>query len=321
MCWVQKFVIISIAYLLGASFCAAAEEPIQSSVVFIQAGYEDNNAFIPVEEGTGFIVQESGWVITAKHVLTAAVPEGKVRAFQGSVRSRYGEKYPLFEVPGPLVSSDFGLLRFPPGVRDKWPALKVLFNHQFSASQSITAFGFPIGQEITVKPGVVTDIFGPNGAIGTNAGLAPGMSGGPVAFGATRCVVGIVAGGSNYPGFDWFSPTFLAKTLLDVAPAQACDESDDKKVSVVPHPRKVVRVCMGNGEGVNCLSRADAKYNCDTYNAMGGGAPRTYDILADRFCGYTENGVRKVDSHSIIVIQDNGGGQCGWTGFEVTCNP
>ena len=85
--------------------------------------------------------------------------------------------------------------------------------------------------------------------------------------------------------------------------------------------KKVVKVCMGNGGGDNCLGGADAKYDCNTYNGMGGGAQKTYDTLAGMFCGYTENGVQKVARQNIVVIQDNGGGQCGWTAFQVTCNP
>jgi hypothetical protein len=102
---------------------------------------------------------------------------------------------------------------------------------------------------------------------------------------------------------EFFEPLFASHTVV-----------------VPPPPHKVVRVCMGNGGGDNCLSGSGAHYDCDAYNAIGGGAQRTYDVLADRFCGYTENGVRKVYPHNIIVYQNNGGGQCGWTGFEVTCN-
>jgi hypothetical protein len=87
-----------------------------------------------------------------------------------------------------------------------------------------------------------------------------------------------------------------------------------------PSPHKVVRVCMGNGGGDNCLSGSGAHYDCNAYGAIGGSAQQTYDVLADRFCGYMENGVHKVYPHNIIVYQNNGGGQCGWTGFEVTCN-
>jgi hypothetical protein len=79
---------------------------------------------------------------------------------------------------------------------------------------------------------------------------------------------------------------------------------------------KVVKVCMGNGDGNNCLAGADAKFDCNAYNGMGGGSEQTYNTLADRFCGYTENGVRKVDPNDITVYQNNGGGQVWLDGFS-----
>ena len=84
-------------------------------------------------------------------------------------------------------------------------------------------------------------------------------------------------------------------------------------------PRKVVRVCMGNGGGDNCLSGADAHYDCDAYKAMGGGNKETLRVLAERFCGYSDNGDHNVYEPKIIVYQNNKGGECGWTGFQVTC--
>ena len=217
--------IICLLILTLSAVCAESQtsdrEPPESSVVFIQSGFrDDNNTFVTVEEGSGFIVEASGWVVTASHVLNATVPANKAHAYFGSVRSRYGDKYEMFAVPGPVVSSDFGLLRFSPALGRSWATLKVLSNHQTSASDSITAIGFPIGLEITVRRGNVTNTFGPNGAIGTSAGLAPGMSGGPVLLGNSRCVVGMVTAGANFAGYDWFTPTSLAKPLLDVPPAQ-----------------------------------------------------------------------------------------------------
>jgi hypothetical protein len=87
-------------------------------------------------------------------------------------------------------------------------------------------------------------------------------------------------------------------------------------------PKKVVKVCMGNGGGDNCLAGADAKYDCNTYSAMGGGGQKTYEVLGDSFCGYRDkDNAWKVAPHTTVVIQNNGGGQCGWTAFQVTCNP
>jgi len=75
---------------------------------------------------------------------------------------------------------------------------------------------------------------------------------------------------------------------------------------------KTVKVCMGEGGGVNCLIGAEAKFDCDHYSAMGGGAePQTQDALATQLCPSKRG--------TATVYQDNKGGKCGWTGFELTC--
>ena len=45
--------------------------------------------------------------------------------------------------------------------------------------QKIVATGFPLGQDLSIRPGQVTSLSGPNGTIQTNWS-ARGMSGGPV---------------------------------------------------------------------------------------------------------------------------------------------
>jgi hypothetical protein len=85
--------------------------------------------------------------------------------------------------------------------------------------------------------------------------------------------------------------------------------------------RRVFKVCVGNGGGSNCLSGADARYDCLSYQALGGGGKNTYDFLALKYCGYLDNGNQKVAPNNVTVIQNNAGGECGWTSFQVTCNP
>lgn len=206
---------------------AIAAEPVDASVVFIEAGYMEGGVFIRVELGTGFIVHPDGWVVTAKHVTEVAVPEGKIRQFRGAVASFTAPPSQLFEAPAPVVSSDVALLRFSPHLRpasNPWNCLKVKASHSFRNGDKITAYGFPVGKELAVRPGVVSELLGPKGSIGVNAGLAPGMSGGPVVLSETRCVIGIVAGGSGYPTFDYFTPAQYAKPLLEVPPAEFVTE-------------------------------------------------------------------------------------------------
>ncbi|WP_156526843.1 hypothetical protein [Bradyrhizobium sp.] len=112
---------------------------------------------------------------------------------------------------------------------------------------------------------------------------------------------------------DFFEPLFsAAKTEKAAPPSPTLQPS--------PPLHKVTRVCMGNGGGNNCSSGANAQFDCNAYKAMGGGGQKTTDELASRFCGYVENGVHKIYPNTVTVYQNNGGGECGWTGFEVTCN-
>ena len=258
------------AILSYASY-PAAQESMQASVVFVQVGYEDNNAFIPVDAETGFLIEESGWVLTSKHVLAVSVPEGKTRVYYGSVGSRYTTKYPLFEVSGPVVSPNFELLRLPPALGVKWPVLNVDTKHRLSLSDVITAAGFPAGLDITIKTGVVINLLGPDGAIGTNARFVPGMSGAPVVLGNSHCVVGIVWGASPDSEIAWLLPTFGTKPLLDVAPAQPCEESG-QQATIIPHLAIVPSSKVFNHLGVERDGKMTEIEVTVIADAAGGGA-------------------------------------------------
>jgi len=139
--------------------------------------------------------------------------------------------------------------------------------------------------EITVRKGTVTNTFGPNGAIGTGAGLAPGMSGGPVVLGNSRCVVGIVTAGANYSGFDWFTPTTLAKPLLDVPPAQFVTEAVGRPA--VCDDTKSKRYFLERGGAY--LAGHDWDRAIDIYNQAIALYPKEVDFFKDRGEAHLEN--------------------------------
>jgi hypothetical protein len=91
-----------------------------------------------------------------------------------------------------------------------------------------------------------------------------------------------------------------------------------------PQPTRVrqsFRICAGNGGGESCAAGTDAYYTCDQYNAIGGGAQVTYDTLAKKFCEYKDGDKTILAPNQVIHNFSRGGGQCGWTGFTVVCNP
>jgi hypothetical protein len=114
-----------------------------------------------------------------------------------------------------------------------------------------------------------------------------------------------------------FSDIDCRQKMVNIAVAQVCQIVPPPP----PPPQRDYKICMGNGGGPSCAGGATAVYNCATYRGMGGGAKVTYDTLANMFCSYDDNGTTKVWPHKVIVTYDVGGGECGWTAFQVTCNP
>jgi S1-C subfamily serine protease len=217
--WITWIAGLLTTLTISTSALAQPQGP-EGAVVFIAAGYVKNGSFVQVSEASGFVVHKDGWVATAKHLTVVSVPEGELRVFRGSLASRKATSLELFEIPGPVTSADIALLRFPPALGIVWPYLKILSGHSAQLNQKIVAHGFPLKQDLTARPGEITSLMGPMGSLQVNAGFAPGMSGGPVLLAGSRCVIGVVAGGSGYPGYDFVTPIQSAKSLLDQPPAE-----------------------------------------------------------------------------------------------------
>ncbi|WP_213772869.1 serine protease [Bradyrhizobium sp. dw_78] len=176
-----EFLLLLLLSWLPAQRCLADDKP-ERAVVYIQVGYRESNVFVPVEDGTGFLINDQGWVATANHLLEVQIPSDKQREIRGGLGSIDAEMHQLFATPGPVVSADIALLRFSPALASSWPHLKILSNYAFTYLQPIVAYGFPSvpqRQELSARPGKVTGLLGPHNSIQVNAGLAPGMSGGP----------------------------------------------------------------------------------------------------------------------------------------------
>jgi len=138
-----------------------------------------------------------------------------------SGRIQVGRSHELYPVPSLAAVPGAQLLRFSPDLGITWKYFKVLLNHTFTTKDQMVAYGFPfVGQDIETRRGSVSSTLGPGGTVGIDFGVAPGMSGGPVTLGASRCVVAIVAYGTMLENFNYVLPVQLVKPLLDVVPAE-----------------------------------------------------------------------------------------------------
>jgi hypothetical protein len=134
------------------------------------------------------------------------------------------------------------------------------------------------------------------------------------------------SGESYYRGVPPPLPPSSGESYYRGVPPPLPPSSGESYYRGVLHPssrvqQKVVKVCMGNGGGPSCAVGADAVYNCTTYKGIGGGSQLTADTLAEWFCQYNDNGTMLVAPHKVIPIYNVDGGECGWTMFQVTCNP
>jgi S1-C subfamily serine protease len=141
-------------------------------------------------QGSGFVVDDSGEIVTNAHVVTDAQAGG------GSNIDEAEEVYVEFadrnRVPADIVGVDpfvdVALLKIDPEGLDMVP-LELGDTEQIQVGQPVAAIGSPFGEEQSLSVGVIsatnrsieslTD-FGIEGAIQTDASINPGNSGGPL---------------------------------------------------------------------------------------------------------------------------------------------
>jgi hypothetical protein len=222
---------VSLLLLVTAIATAAPTQNPEEAVVFIEVSLQTPDPatgeprITKVGEGSGFLIDANGWVVTAAHVTKVEVPSNAKLVIKGSVRSREAQKFTLEQPPTAVVGSDVALLRFPPGLGVSFPYLCVVKRPKIVIGEKLVAIGFPLGQDFSVRPGQVSSLSGAGGLIQTNLGLARGMSGGPV-LDDQRAVIGVVSGGiEGQSSFDYFTPVNLALALFDVPPASYTENS------------------------------------------------------------------------------------------------
>jgi S1-C subfamily serine protease len=177
------------------------------SLVFISVKAKRANGVEDTFTGTGFIVDPAGYVLTCNHVIPSKNPDYVKIESVGSVGGRYEHAYPLTVVRRD-EQGDVMLLKLP---QRSWHSVKSIAQAQVGSP--IVALGFPLDQDVVEAVGLITGV-DHDGRWLTNAGLNPGMSGGP-AFDRSGAVVGIVAGSyEEAKALDLLIPINSSQSLL-----------------------------------------------------------------------------------------------------------
>ena len=146
-----------------------------------------------VATGTGFLVDESGHIVTNDHVAAG----GRVVTVQAGPRTRRVRA----RIVGRDPSTDLALLRVDPREAPELAPLPLGDSDDVHVGDTAIAVGNPYGLQRTLTVGVVSAIdrsidapdgFPIDGAVQTDAAINPGNSGGPLLDGSGR-VIGVLA--------------------------------------------------------------------------------------------------------------------------------
>ncbi|MDM8526098.1 DegQ family serine endoprotease [Desulfococcaceae bacterium HSG8] len=173
-------------------------------------GDEQQRDFKQRSLGSGFIINEDGYIVTNNHVIEDAD--------EIEVKLKNGDEYEA-EIVGRDPNTDLALIKVKSG--SNFPSVKLGDSDALKVGQWVVAIGNPFGLEHTVTAGIVSAKgrvigSGPyDDFIQTDASINPGNSGGPL-LNMKGEVVGIntaiVASGQ---GIGFAIPVSLAKGIVD----------------------------------------------------------------------------------------------------------
>lgn len=214
----------------------------QLSVVHILVECEDpNTGHVIDSKGSGVIITEDGIVLTAFHVVSCKMKDGKkwkrlsIKGKIGSTHAKSGKLY-LRDSPRNSESVDIALLNFL-GTPRKFKTSKICALRAVKPSTKFWTAGFPLGKEYQPLTGTIGEQ-APNAQWAAGVPLDPGMSGGPVVV--EGYVVALVRSGiPKHEAIKRLSPIYRAKTLIEDETGQdlyPCRQLNDGSVWVDPTP-------------------------------------------------------------------------------------
>ena len=197
-------VALSLASAVGTSLADSPRQIIDNNtraVVYIEIQNADKSV---VDHGSGFIVSQDGYVITAAHL--------KVDPTQSAwavIGQRQGTSYKL-EFREADDATDVALWKLPQSSVCRRSV--VLATAPVGVTDRVIALGFPQQDGLTPSGFAISNVGGARGFIKADGRLRPGNSGGPV-FNESGRVVAIVEGGAVAGADD--------NDLVPIAPALA----------------------------------------------------------------------------------------------------
>jgi hypothetical protein len=159
--------------------------------------------------GTGFVIKDSGWALTAAHV----VPEpgnDEIGEYQVGVGSRYSALSGGVEVVNKVL--DVALLRLP-ALITPWEKLSIGDSENVSEMDELYTLGFPLNADLSGMKGDLSNSHGPKGLWQTTIPIEHGNSGGPVLNGKGEVVAVAISGIDSAKAMTFVTPINLVRAL------------------------------------------------------------------------------------------------------------
>lgn len=200
---------------ISDSLSKTVEENRESTIYLRVEKANEVTGAVTEQHGTGFVINQNGYVITAAHVVRED-PGFQVKV-KGAVGSREGTLESM-EILALDSNFDVALLRFKNTFLQR---RAVSFGDPWSVEEDATiyAMGFPGIEEWFHTEGKLSGKVGPLGSWNTTIILNPNMSGGPI-FNIEGNVIALVWGGVPTPGIVGINrvlPINLYTNLLHIA--------------------------------------------------------------------------------------------------------
>jgi len=168
----------------------------QDSIIHIKVikRHKDGVGADSTTYGTGFIISDRGFVLTASHVIERDDRDTTVEIY-GAKRSPTNPHFPMQLIKRD-DDVDLALLEFPEN-GEVWKPVSMGNSSSVPLDARLLTYGFPGGQlELSPASGQLSNRFGPRGRWQTTLPINRGNSGGPV-FDLAGKVVAIAWGGND----------------------------------------------------------------------------------------------------------------------------
>lgn len=212
------------------------------ALAYIRVGVKDpiTNKSIEITEGSGFLINHNGDIITAKHVIKYMEKEYPgPRWIEVSLRDRDRKSVLADNVSCGLDNVDLCLINIKPAsVEDA--QIKEVFKpscRRLVPEERIVALGFPRGRRNSAAriPGDITGPIATDDKYPSNVSIQRGMSGGPV-IDSSGSVVAVNAGAAEDSNtFTFLQPLFRGVSIINQA-LVSCPLGPDPAPDPTPPP-------------------------------------------------------------------------------------